>query len=450
MSETPPPLPQESAPAARNYAAQVKPHALASSWMLASIAMGLVLYGAVVALFIILRQSGMSNGLFNFAYERLFMRGSIPHIMTIGLTIGLSLLLVRLPLLRREFRRLDAWAAHLVQSHATDNETLLENIPGGGANREKTLVDQTIHQIFVRSTTAENRAEMDGVVDQITSVERRKLDASHVPVRYLIWLIPTLGFLGTVLGISLAVSGFGEVINRNQGQTDMNSSLMEITRELGVAFDTTFVALIYSSLIALMMAYVDRHELSLLNAMEEFYALRIRPRLKFTPRAGGLPVTQTDATYAAYGAGGAGGGSVVMLQAPDGGSATSLEEVARQVVAESLASLSTEGNSIAQSLGDSGVAVQLKQFIEANLVHIRRQLDWMETSAIRKEDLHHLSETFSRQADLLANLVQRDIERQAELAATLERLSAVAEKLHAEGVAANVSINSIVTTPGRS
>src|SRR5690606_35446180 len=151
-----------------------------------------------------------------------------------------------------------AWTVHMRNSRARDNEAMLDSVPNGEMYRHKILVDQTIHQTFIRSTKAENRAETDGVVDQLTSVDRRKLDASHVPVRYLIWLIPTLGFLGTVLGISLAVSGFSEVINQGQELADVSASLVEITQELGVAFDTTFVALIYSALIALMMAYVDR------------------------------------------------------------------------------------------------------------------------------------------------------------------------------------------------
>lgn len=423
-----------------------KPHALASSWMLSSIGLGLVLYGLIILVFTLLKRAGVDNWVFGFTYERLFMRGSIPHIMTLGLTIGLSLLLIRLPLLRLEFRRLTAWSDQLGMTSGPATGNALEAVPGGPANT-KTLVDQTIHQIFVRSTTAENRSEMDGVVDQIASVERRKLDASHVPVRYLIWLIPTLGFLGTVLGISLAVSGFSEVITQSQGKADVNSNLVEICNELGVAFDTTFVALIYSSLIALLMAYVDRYELGLLNAIDEFYALRIRPRLVFAARPEGAPAAEAGPAMA-Y-AGTPVSGAVVVLQSPDGAQGQSLADVAKQVVAESLASLSADGKSIASSLTESGVAIQLKHYIETNLVHIQQQLNWMQTSAINKEDIQHLSNTFASQANVLADLIKQDMDRQAHLSAVLDKLAAVAEKLHTDGVTANVAISSVVSTPGR-
>lgn len=439
----PPPPPADSSDVGWNI--YQKPHALATSWMLSSIGLGLVLYALIVALFTVLRRAGVDNWVFTFTYERLFMRGSIPHIMTIGLTVGLSLLLIRLPLLRREFNRLKAWSAQL-EAPAAATGNVLQAVPGGKANKH-TLVDQTIHQIFVRSTTAENRAEMDGVVDQIASVERRKLDASHVPVRYLIWLIPTLGFLGTVLGISLAVSGFSEVITQSGGQADVNANLIEICNELGVAFDTTFVALIYSSLIALLMAYVDRYELGLLNAIDEFYALRIRPRLVFAPRPDGVSAAEADGAMAYTGA--ATGGSVVVLQSPDGGHGQSLSDVAKQVVADSLASLSEDGKSVAAGLAEGGVAIQLKHYIETNLVHIQQQLNWMQTSAINKEDLRHLSDTFASQAAVLADLIKQDMERQAHLSVVLEKLAVVADKLHTEGVTANVAISSIVSTPGR-
>lgn len=418
--------------------------------MTASLILGLILYAAFMGILTFLNKAGIDNWVFTFIYERLLQRGSIPHIMTIGFTIGLALLFIRLPLITREYNRLKTWESYLAGIRQLNDNTLT-HIPGGPG---RTLTDSVIQQIVHRSTTAENRAEMDAMVDQITSVERRKLDASHVPVRYLIWLIPTLGFLGTVLGISLAVAGFSQVIATSTGETDMNRSLVAICHELAVAFDTTFVALIYSAIIALMMAFVDRRELSLLNTLDEFYALAIRARLIIHTKTPVVelmspsPETTPPATPTPTHESGP-GGALIMLQSSDAtGENINLHDIAQQVVFKSLASLSEQGEAMANSLADAGVGVQLKHFIEANLIHMKEQLNWMQTSAITRDDIRQLSESFATESTRLRELLDTEIARQKETSAILEKLTAIADKLSTDGVQANIAINSIVSAPG--
>ena len=60
----------------------------------------------------------------------------------------------------------------------------------------------------------------------------------------LIWLIPSLGFIGTMIGIGLSLSEAGAVITPEY--VDKQSAIQNITRLLSVSFDTTLVALICS------------------------------------------------------------------------------------------------------------------------------------------------------------------------------------------------------------
>ena len=64
-----------------------------------------------------------------------------------------------------------------------------------------------------------------------------KQDSENSIIRYLIWAIPSVGFIGTVRGIGGALANADQAI---QG----NISLM--TENLGVAFNSTFVALLIS------------------------------------------------------------------------------------------------------------------------------------------------------------------------------------------------------------
>ena len=56
-------------------------------------------------------------------------------------------------------------------------------------------------------------------------------------VRYITWAIPSIGFIGTVRGISLALG---------QAHEAVQGDILGVTLSLGVAFNSTFVALIIS------------------------------------------------------------------------------------------------------------------------------------------------------------------------------------------------------------
>jgi len=81
-----------------------------------------------------------------------------------------------------------------------------------------------------------------------------QLDIQYSMIRYWIWLIPTLGFIGTVVGISRALGAAAEI--------DPNSKtlLAELTSKLGVAFDTTLLALLMSAVLVFIMHWVQARE----------------------------------------------------------------------------------------------------------------------------------------------------------------------------------------------
>ena len=70
-------------------------------------------------------------------------------------------------------------------------------------------------------------------------------------VRYIIWAIPSIGFIGTVRGI-------GEALG--QAHKAVEGDILGVTLSLGVAFNSTFVALIISIFIMFLM-----HQLQLLQ-----------------------------------------------------------------------------------------------------------------------------------------------------------------------------------------
>ena len=71
---------------------------------------------------------------------------------------------------------------------------------------------------------------------------RGYVDRGLAPLRYVVWVLPLLGFIGTVVGISDSIAGLGSVI-ASDGGGQATEGLMTVLDGLRFAFDTTLLGL---------------------------------------------------------------------------------------------------------------------------------------------------------------------------------------------------------------
>lgn len=83
-------------------------------------------------------------------------------------------------------------------------------------------------------------------------------------LKYIIWLIPSLGFMGTVYGIGLAVSRLGE------GSLDDPSLLTNMAASLGIAFNTTLLALVLSVILQFFTQHYEAKEENIINEFGKY------------------------------------------------------------------------------------------------------------------------------------------------------------------------------------
>lgn len=91
-------------------------------------------------------------------------------------------------------------------------------------------------------------------------------------VKLFIWAMPILGFIGTVLGISLAVGGFSEFLTTNVSIDEIDavtSELGEVASGLSFAFDTTLLGLLAGLLTNVFASVVQGRDERFITAVEE-------------------------------------------------------------------------------------------------------------------------------------------------------------------------------------
>lgn len=104
-------------------------------------------------------------------------------------------------------------------------------------------------------------------------------ESSYSFPRILVWAIPLLGFIGTVIGISGAVSGFSGFLENSGDIEVIKKGIGTVTNSLGVAFDTTLLALFLSVLVMIPLVLVERYEANLLLGIDVFINDKLLPRL---------------------------------------------------------------------------------------------------------------------------------------------------------------------------
>lgn len=100
--------------------------------------------------------------------------------------------------------------------------------------KEKYILSDLLKKACTKFRTSGSLSELIDIVSIQIEVSQEKAEGDQSVIRYLSWVIPSLGFIGTVIGISQSL------IYANSGDME------KITSLLGVAFDTTLVALVLS------------------------------------------------------------------------------------------------------------------------------------------------------------------------------------------------------------
>ncbi len=99
------------------------------------------------------------------------------------------------------------------------------------------LLFRMITKACLKFRATKSIPEMIEIISIQTDINKELSESDQSNIRYLTWVIPSIGFVGTVLGISQAL------MIANSGDMEL------ITATLGVAFDTTLVSLLLSIII---------------------------------------------------------------------------------------------------------------------------------------------------------------------------------------------------------
>jgi biopolymer transport protein ExbB/TolQ len=114
------------------------------------------------------------------------------------------------------------------------------------------ILSRMVQLALNKYAISQKAPDVGEVVRTQADVESNRLVTSMGTISYLTWAIPAIGFLGTVRGLAGGMSKAG-----NQAEADF---LKQVTDQLAIAFDCTFVALSLSVVLMYLLHMVQRAE----------------------------------------------------------------------------------------------------------------------------------------------------------------------------------------------
>lgn len=159
-------------------------------------------------------------------------------------------------------------------------------------NRIHSLVDHPRHFVLLnRIDRALSNFKNIGQVNDVSAILRAQAEndedqvaSSYTVVNGLVWAIPVLGFIGTVLGLSLAIGRFTGTLQAGGDLAKIRDSLQGVTGGLATAFESTLVALTFTLILQLVITFQQKREMAFLDECNDYCHSYIVSKLRLSER----------------------------------------------------------------------------------------------------------------------------------------------------------------------
>jgi biopolymer transport protein ExbB/TolQ len=118
-------------------------------------------------------------------------------------------------------------------------------------DRQKMLLPRALLNALRRFASTRSIQDVSASTHTICDSEAERLESELSMIRYISWAIPSIGFIGTVRGIGEALA---------QADKAVKGDIAGVTQSLGVAFNSTFIALLISIFLMFLV-----HQLQLMQ-----------------------------------------------------------------------------------------------------------------------------------------------------------------------------------------
>ena len=226
------------------------------------------------------------TGLIRYIHGMLNQRGPIQWLELVSFFVIVICIIQKNRILKQQIQHISDDTAQ-VQGVNMDNEEelrlLRKRIHDSGGDVSSILLSRLDRALGLWMAT-KDLGRVGGWISAEATRDNVASDMTFTMVRLMMWVIPIFGFIGTVQGLGAAVGGFADFLSGSAELAAIKGAIAQVTISLGVAFDTTFLALMLvtfaqfpltslmrreSTFMAEVDIYLDEHFISRLPSAEQ-------------------------------------------------------------------------------------------------------------------------------------------------------------------------------------
>jgi biopolymer transport protein ExbB/TolQ len=131
---------------------------------------------------------------------------------------------------------------------------------------------------YVEETGTPSTSQLMELNREGSALDQEHASGRFTLTRYILYLLPVIGFIGTVEGISKALMEISKVLPLVKDLDGFMGNLTKVTSALQIAFDSTLLALFLSAALMLVQTLVYRRAEDLLARVDRWIVENILPR----------------------------------------------------------------------------------------------------------------------------------------------------------------------------
>lgn len=155
-----------------------------------------------------------------------------------------------------------------------DTRELMGNLQGIPNDRQDFLLPSALINAVQRFAATRNIQDAATAVRDTCETHGDRLDSELSTIRYIAWAIPSVGFIGTVRGIGAALS---------QAHRAVEGDITGVTQSLGVAFNSTFIALVLSIILMFFIHQLQHRQERLIHDADAYCQRNLINKLRIKP-----------------------------------------------------------------------------------------------------------------------------------------------------------------------
>jgi hypothetical protein len=147
-------------------------------------------------------------------------------------------------------------------------------------SQDTRILPQRIRQLttYLRESGRPSVTQLMEVNRESSGLDQEQMAARFMLTRYILYLLPVIGFIGTVEGISRALMNISEVLPMVKNLDGFLTHLTSVTAALQIAFDSTLLALFLSAALMLVQTLVFRRSEDILARVDRWVVDHVLPQ----------------------------------------------------------------------------------------------------------------------------------------------------------------------------